>query len=324
MHVVEVDPALQEDLNSDDYASSGYENSLSSSIEQYAYENGRRYHTYFGDDKNLQPTDETEQDRLDLHHEIFLILLGGRLHLAPIGKTPQRILDVGTGTGIWAIEMADKYPNAMVFGLDLSPIQPKWVPPNCRFEVDDAERDWTHELDYFDFIHIRNLAQAISDWPKLLSQAYECTAPGGYIELAELETAPHSDDGTLDSATDLLRYFSLLHEGLARMGNLTAVAAETLKSNLENAGFVDVTVTTRKHPLAPWPKDPKMKHAGALALLSCQTGFHAYGIAIFTRVLGIDPVEADRICRAAIAQNGSRSHHIYTYYHVLHARKPLA
>ena len=80
------------------------------------------------------PTDEKEQNRLDLHHEIFLELLCGKLHLAPLVR-PQRILDLGTGTGIWAIDMADAHPGAQVIGTDLSPIQPKWVPPNCKFEI---------------------------------------------------------------------------------------------------------------------------------------------------------------------------------------------
>jgi methylase of polypeptide subunit release factors len=31
--------------------------------------------------------------------------------------------DVGTGTGIWAIDFADQYNNAEVTGTDLSPIQ---------------------------------------------------------------------------------------------------------------------------------------------------------------------------------------------------------
>jgi hypothetical protein len=38
-------------------------------------------------------------------HHMALLRTGGKLHLAPIGDEPQRILDVGTGTGIWAVEM---------------------------------------------------------------------------------------------------------------------------------------------------------------------------------------------------------------------------
>jgi methylase of polypeptide subunit release factors len=54
---------------------------------------------------------------MDLNHEILVQLLEG--HKAPIGKNPQRILDVGTGTGIWAIDMANRYPSAEVLGIDL-------------------------------------------------------------------------------------------------------------------------------------------------------------------------------------------------------------
>lgn len=56
----------------------------------------------------------------------------------------------GTGTGIWAIDMADTYPAAQVIGTDLSPVQPIFVPPNCRFEVDDFELDWYAEQSLID------------------------------------------------------------------------------------------------------------------------------------------------------------------------------
>jgi 2-polyprenyl-3-methyl-5-hydroxy-6-metoxy-1,4-benzoquinol methylase len=71
---------------------------------------------------------QVEQERLDLHHLIYLMLLRGLHYLAPIDK-PNRILDVGTGTGIWAQEMAELFPDAEVIGTDLSPIQPSWTPP---------------------------------------------------------------------------------------------------------------------------------------------------------------------------------------------------
>ena len=72
----------------------------------------------------MVPNDELENDRLDFQHAIFQRTLGGKLHLAPIPKDVQNVLDVGTGTGIWAIDFADEYPSARVIGTDLSPIQP--------------------------------------------------------------------------------------------------------------------------------------------------------------------------------------------------------
>lgn len=53
----------------------------------------------------------------------------GSLHIAPIEK-PQRILDVGTGTGIWALDIAEQFPMAEVIGTDPSPIQPNCGPAN--------------------------------------------------------------------------------------------------------------------------------------------------------------------------------------------------
>jgi len=52
------------------------------------------------------PNDEGEQERLDLYHHMFLQLLGGKLYSAPL-QNPQHVLDVGTGTGIWATDFAE-------------------------------------------------------------------------------------------------------------------------------------------------------------------------------------------------------------------------
>ncbi len=88
-------------------------------------QNGRRYHA-FREGAYLVPNDDDEQDRMDLGHHLYRLLLRGDLHLAPIGDSPQRVLDLGTGTGIWAMEFADQFQSAEVLGTDLSPIQPKW------------------------------------------------------------------------------------------------------------------------------------------------------------------------------------------------------
>ena len=85
----------------------------------------------------------------------------------------QKVLDLGTGTGIWAIDFAEQFPSASVIGTDLSPIQPAWVPPNIRFEIEDYNDDWTFEPNEFDFIHMRNLYGSVGDWQRLYKQVYE-------------------------------------------------------------------------------------------------------------------------------------------------------
>lgn len=111
--------------------------------------------------------------------------LNGSLHRAPIPKDVHRVLDVGTGTGVWPIEFADEYPSATVIGTDLSPVQPHYVPPNCRFYIEDAETEWTFE-EKFDYIHGRMLIVGIKNWARFFEQSFKYLKPGGWIELQDL------------------------------------------------------------------------------------------------------------------------------------------
>lgn len=45
------------------------------------------------------------------------------------------------------------------------------IPPNVRFEIDDAEEDWLHHPNSFDLIHFRFLFLAIKNLPRALGQA---------------------------------------------------------------------------------------------------------------------------------------------------------
>lgn len=61
---------------------------------------------------------------------------------------------------------------AQVTGVDLSPIQPSLVPPNCIFELDDLEKDWTWTKP-FDLILSRAMAGSFSDYEAFTQKAYE-------------------------------------------------------------------------------------------------------------------------------------------------------
>lgn len=168
------DDAYENDSSLGDDDTHSITTSLSSNILRFRGENGRTYHSY-KEGKYLFPNDEPENDRLDLQHHLFQLTFSGALFTAPIpkGKTLHRVLDVGTGTGIWAIDFADEHPESQVFGIDLSPIQPAMVPPNVTFQVDDLEEPWTF-TQKFDFIYSRMMCGAFADFDNFFRQSFEC------------------------------------------------------------------------------------------------------------------------------------------------------
>ena len=51
---------------------------------------------------------------VDLQHHLFLLTTEFKLNLAPLKPGAQHALDVGTGTGIWAIDFAQEHPDIEV------------------------------------------------------------------------------------------------------------------------------------------------------------------------------------------------------------------
>lgn len=45
---------------------------------------------------------------MDLFHKVFLVARGNKLFHAPVTRQNPRIMDLGTGTGIWAINVAEE------------------------------------------------------------------------------------------------------------------------------------------------------------------------------------------------------------------------
>lgn len=69
-------------------------------------------------------------------------------------------------------EIGEKYPSAEVTGIDISNIQPGWVPPNVTFFLDDYNLKAYGEVKRYDMIHARELAGTVKDWPGLIAKCY--------------------------------------------------------------------------------------------------------------------------------------------------------
>ncbi|KAL1970966.1 hypothetical protein VTN77DRAFT_2800 [Rasamsonia byssochlamydoides] len=317
---LEVDAAADTDsAYNQSIGTTSYVSSLSSSIRNYKYENGRRYHAYH-EGAYIVPNDEKEQDRMDLVHHIYLLLLGGELFLSPIDEKPQRVLDLGTGTGIWAIQFADEYPSAQVIGNDLSPIQPPWVPPNCVFEIDDFENDWLYQTK-FDFIHGRELEGCVANEDRLFSQAFEHLKSGGYFEFAGTVAHFFSDDDTDKKAENCHLFFKNLNLAGNKFGK-TFENVRLWKAKMENAGFVDVKETIFKLPIGPWPKDPKLKELGRYQQVQAIQATESYAPALFSRVLGWNSLEIDVLVAKVRNELKDPSVHMYFRVYIVYGRKP--
>lgn len=125
-------------------------------------------------------------------------------------------------------------------------------------------------------------------------------APGGYFQCLESEILTiHCDDGSYDVDGPHSKYSKKLREA-ARKAGLIDIAPK-LKQLMLEAGFTEVKEIRNRTPTNKWPKNPHMKHLGGLSAQILGMGLEAYGLALFTRYLSMDPEEAKVLIRNAVA-----------------------
>ncbi|KAL7267867.1 hypothetical protein RUND412_009530, partial [Rhizina undulata] len=271
--VMEIDPEYANagvERGRDDFYDSDYESAI---LESYG-----NVVTQFSEGRYLLPNDEGEQNRMEIYHFCCLLALQGKLFIAPVGEdwSPQRILDVGTGSGTWAVDIAEQYPCASVTGVDLSPIQPNWEPHFLTFEIYDVEDPWVYPVNHFHMIHIRNIAGAIYDWPNLYRQAFSALKPGNWLELQEFTDVFSTDDDSLPPTSSLIALMNHLERALSMSG----------REYSYDLGYVEVREKVMKAPIDRWPKGKEEKELGTLWRKHFLQ--HTQGITLgpFTRVLG--------------------------------------
>ncbi|SPJ83525.1 uncharacterized protein FTOL_10100 [Fusarium torulosum] len=215
-------------------------------------------------EKYIFPIDQEELARLDILHKFFLVVRKNNLFSASLDvEQPLRVLDLGTGTGIWAIELSDQYPRMHVQGLDFNMIQPKMIPrtmaPPKPFDLegswDTIDRNW-------DFMHVRTLFGSIQNWPDLYKKMMMHLKPGrGCMEQVEIDWAPQCDDDSLPTDSALSQWASKLLDAMDQYGRPMRVNPEKTRQQLALAGFVDISETVIRACFNPWPEDITEKEA---------------------------------------------------------------
>jgi len=269
----------------------------------------------------MLPNDEIELNRLDMQNKMWSITLDQKLHLAPIGSNPQNVLDIATGTGIWAIDFADDYPSANVIGTDLSAIQPALIPPNLSFELDDVEDDWVF-AQKFDYIHGRTLATCFKSPLSVFKKAYEALAPGGWFEMQDM-CLQRSDDGSMDG-TSLKEWQEHVQEATAFTG-VPWTNVPNYKRWFIEAGFENVTEVTFRWPSNQWSGDRKERLLGVWTQAQIDNGMlESVSTRLFMMKLGWSQEKLDAFLAKVNADTKNPNIHAYSPVTVVYGRKPTS
>lgn len=195
---------------------------------------------------------QAEQDRLDLQHKLITVLMDNALYRSPIDR-PRNVLDIATGTGIWAIQFAELHPESAVVGTDLSLIQPRGsvLPPNVSFVKEDSERDEWVFAQAFDFVYLRFVLSCFDDHRTVMRKALDGMRPGGWIELLDPTFELLCTDGTTEG-TGIKRWSDLILQSGPVVGR-DFLVAKNYKQWLLDVGFVDVVEEVLPCPSESFP-----------------------------------------------------------------------
>ncbi|KAH6657408.1 S-adenosyl-L-methionine-dependent methyltransferase [Truncatella angustata] len=283
-------------------------------------ENERTYHGY-KDGKYWLPNDATEQDRLDLQHVAWSCYMSGSLAWAPL-EEPRHVLDIGTGTGIWAIEFAEKHPGAQVIGTDLSLIQPQNRHlPNVEWIQEDAEDEWAYFPSPFDYIHLRMMVTSFQNPKIVMRRAFNHLQPGGWIEYQDWSADIYCQD-TSTLGTSIHRWISMLKDGAKRLGRDLEVPS-SYKEWLQEVGFVDIKETIIRAPSNPWHEDADLRDVGQWTLANSVQVVEGLSLRILGNGLGMSVPEILQLSAQVKKDLSDRRHRFWWTFRVVCGRKPF-
>ncbi|KDQ15797.1 hypothetical protein BOTBODRAFT_157519 [Botryobasidium botryosum FD-172 SS1] len=213
-------------------------------------DSARKFHNFPGAHYVL-PSDEPERDRLDRQHRVLKRAYDDKLVWAPVDLVPgSAVLDCGTGTGIWLLDLADQVPDGVQLrGID---VQSHLFPPprsNVKFttsSVTTLPSEWSSK---FQLVHQRLLTLALtaSEWPTAFLEMKRVLAPGGWVQSEETGAGPLSWEAGPATA----RFQDLAYKLNASRGHMWD-SALYIPGFLADAGFTNIRTEVREIPLGKW------------------------------------------------------------------------
>ncbi len=261
---------------------------------------GRRHRV---DTPYLLPQDGQEISRLDFQHYALRAALGGD-YMAPLeAATLRTILDVGCGTGRWARERAEEFPQALVTGLDIESHLPDiLLPTNFRFVQANILMGLSFPDASFDFVHQRLLVGAIpaQQWPLILQELARVTRSHGWVEVLESGTIYHN-------AGPATKQFQAWWQAGEKALGFNLALMPQLDQMMRHTGLMNVHMETLELPLGKWGG-----RAGEMLAVDLHAVFTSFR-AVYVSRLGVPAGLFERTL-AALPEEWERHQTRYEFY----------
>ncbi|KZO98435.1 S-adenosyl-L-methionine-dependent methyltransferase [Calocera viscosa TUFC12733] len=208
--------------------------------------------------------DDLEWERLNGVHRAIKEYLGNRVTLAPIEDllpAPKKILELGAGTGVWATDVANMFPDATVTAVDISFNNIRNPPRNVVLKQLNLLEGFPFEPESFDIVHMRFLLVHMPNFPDLIKKCSAALRPGGLLLLEDIDQNLYSVDG--DVPDSIKTFYKHYHGHMAKSGvdGETGAKIEGVLHGLNQ--FSEIHVHNMPAPISgPYTDDPKLNKMG--------------------------------------------------------------
>ncbi|KAA1469613.1 S-adenosyl-L-methionine-dependent methyltransferase [Dentipellis sp. KUC8613] len=209
-----------------------------------------------------------ELDRLDEQHELFNRYLGNRITYAPL-ENPKKILEVGAGSGAWAIQAAIQYPDAEVIAADMAPLPERPLPPNVKFQQLNIFDPFPFEKGTFDAVHMRFVLMHVPQPNEIVKRLTELVRHGGWLIIEDMDQPPK----VIPNAPSLTEAFTIMKKFMDSRGVCPTVGASLSQWFIDAGAFNEVSVRHLSIPMSPDSPDSTYSQLGRGMRLSMKRFF---------------------------------------------------
>ncbi|OJA20780.1 hypothetical protein AZE42_07016 [Rhizopogon vesiculosus] len=319
-----IDNMPQDEDDASDASSDVTELEANDFPDHFSERDGRLFHSH-GTLPYPLPVDAHEQGRLNNLHNILRDTVGYN-YVGPVaevlnGGMQKRVLDLGTGTGSWPMDMARSFPHVKIYGVDIVPIATRQPEPNVQFEIHDITQRFRWKDGAMDYIHARNIDLAVTNYPALLEEVARLLRPGGLFFSGEIGRSidfAHNFPSDLAHQAPRARQFYDVVNHFLTLRHLNLIADRIPRFIQNSQQFTVPIIQTFHIPIGGWHPDNVMKRAGRRYLAALKV--FAENLSPMLRETGMTQHDIDALVLGFI-QDIENVDGLVGVYHTVWARK---